>query len=124
MFETFTISGGWQTTTQAGGTGDITAQAPLAYALAIQNKAVLEYQLSSNTPVAVTLPAGGVNVVYVYATGGPVSVTVTSTAGTAQVSPADPMFFATSQSVPITALTITRLSSAITDVSVFYAQQS
>jgi len=88
-------------------------------------KQVVDITLGVDTPVVV--PFGGVvnaNVVILKAIGGKVSAGVTSADGAAQAVPFDSYWILMSDSVPVTALALTRTAGVITTVRVFLGEKS
>lgn len=88
-------------------------------------KEISELNLADDSPLAV--PFGGVvnaNIVILKAIGGKVTAALTSTDGSSQHVPFDTYFILMSDSVPITALTLTRVAGTPTTVRVFLAEEA
>jgi len=86
-------------------------------------KHVDEVTLTVDTPVVV--PFGGVinaNVIILKAVGGKVRARLTSADGVAQSAPFDTYFILMSESVPVTALDLTRVAGVETTVRVFLGE--
>jgi hypothetical protein len=81
-------------------------------------------QLTVDTPVAVNF--GGVTNcnVLIIQSDRPITVTVTSAAGTSQSFPCDGYLQLISRTVPITAVSLTRTPATLTNVSVFLGEKT
>jgi len=126
MSDQFLLSGGYSTTPLGS---------PLSFAagvsaviqepLTIKAKHVSEIDLSVNTPVAVDFGTlAGAHVVLLKAVGGKVKARVTSTDGATQAIPFDTYFILMSDSVPLTAIDLTRLTDVPTTVRVFLGEKA
>ncbi len=95
---------------------DLGTLVQLAYSMSIAAKLSTAFVVPSDAPVVIdltTLPE--VNALYIDADE-KVKLTITTADGTAQVIPVDPLMIWFSESVPITALSITRVASTDTTV--------
>jgi hypothetical protein len=126
MPDTLTMTGTLQTApTDPSASGLTAVVSAIAEALVLQTKGIPgEYDLQSDSPQSVSfgaLPQVNVLQVKVYG-GGPVTVSVTSSAGTTQAWPVDSFLFLITQRVNITAITLTRSPGVETWVDVFIGQ--
>jgi hypothetical protein len=83
--------------------------------------------LTLSVDSAVAVPFGGVvnaNVILLKATGGKVKARFTSADGTAQAIPFDTYLILMSDTVPFTAIDLTRVASTLTTVRVFLGEKS
>jgi len=88
-------------------------------------KQVADVELLVDTPVAV--PFGGVvnaHIVILKATGGKVRARCTSADGALQAVPFDTYWILMSESVPLTAIDLTRVAGTVTTVRVFLGEKS
>lgn len=82
-------------------------------------------QLTVDSPVVLNF--GGVvsaHVVIMRVTGGKVDARITSADGTAQIVPIDPLLILISKTVPITAISLTRVATVDTTVEIFLGEQA
>lgn len=123
---TLALEGNLIVTPLEAGWGVSTTPVFFSEALAVARKIYDEIWLSDNTTINIAF--GGlseVNVLFIQAVGGKVKLRVTSTDGSQQALPVDPIQLLVSKSVGITALDITR-DSTVTNtvkVAVFLAQK-
>lgn len=124
MSDLFVLAGSYSTTPQVGSPSGIASiPAPIDEEQILTAKHYDTIPLSVDTPVAIQF--GGVtnaHVVIVKVTGGKVRVRLTSTDGAAQAVPVDSFFAAISQSVPVTAIDLTRSPGVASVVDVFLGQ--
>ncbi len=91
----------------------------------LKAKQVADMSLASDAAAAVDF--GGVanaNIVVLKAVGGKVAAAITSADGVAQVIPFDSYLILMSESVPITAITLTRVAGTVTTVRVFLGEKA
>jgi len=126
MADTLTLTGTLQTApTNPSASGLTGVVSQLAEALTLQTKGIPgEYDLTSDSPQSVSFGAlPVVNVLWVKVNGGgPVTVSVTSAAGTSQAWPVDSFLCLFTQRVNITAVTLTRPAGVESFVDVFIGQ--
>lgn len=126
MSDSFKLTGSYEVTPQ----GNPLSFAPgiaaaINEAKTLAAKEICELALNADAPVAV--PFGGVvnaNVVILKSTGGKVKARVTSADGAQQSVPFDTYFILMSESVPITAIDLTRVAGTVTTVRVFLAEKA
>ena len=125
MADLFEFSGSFSATPATGApSGQPTVSAPLAETLLLQHQLSLRLDLTTNDPVSVPLTGlSAAHVVFMRATG-KVRVRLTSDDGSAQAVPCDPTLNIISQSVPITALDITRVADQATTVDIFLGERA
>lgn len=102
-----------------------TIEASIDESLSIKAKQVTEILLSADAPVAVNF--GGVtnaHVVILKSTDGKVKASISSADGAAQAVPFDTYWILMSESVPVTAISLTRVAGAETTVRVFLAEKA
>lgn len=126
MSDQFLLSGGY-TTTPLGSPLSFAAgvEAVINEPLTIKAKVLGEKILTVDTPVVVdfgTLAAA--HVVLLKAVGGKVKARLTSADGATQAVPFDTYFILMSDSVPITAIDLTRLTGIETTVRVFLGEKA
>jgi hypothetical protein len=91
----------------------------------VKAKQIEDVTLDVDTPIAV--PFGGVinaHIIILKATGGKVKARVTSADGAVQAIPFDTYWILMSESVPITAIDLTRVAGTLTTVRVFLAEKA
>lgn len=91
----------------------------------VQSKQITTHLLASDSPVDVDF--GGVtnaHIVILKAVGGKVRARLTSADGTDQAVPFDTYFILMSETVPVTAIDLTRVSGVETTVRVFLAEKA
>jgi len=126
MGSAFTLSGSY-TTKPAGSlsAGCPSVECAISEVVQLERYHVDQIQLSGDTPVAVNF--GGITnaaVIVVKVTGAKVRVRLTSADGSAQCVPVDDWFAVVCQTVPVTAIDVTRAAGgATTDVCVFLGEQ-
>lgn len=126
MSDQFTLSGSYNVTPLGGSASlDPSIDAPLNEGLVLQSKQYIPVHLTVDTPVAV--PYGTVvnaHVVILKAAGGKVKARITSADGTTQIVPFDTMLMIRSDTVPITAIDLTRVAATDTIVRVFLGEKA
>jgi hypothetical protein len=127
MADTLTLTGTLQTApTNPSASGLTAVVCAISEAMTLATKGIPgEYDLTSDSPQSVSFGAlAHINVLQVKVNGGgpAVTVTVTSAAGTSQAWPCDSFLYLESQSVNITAVTLTRPPGVETFVDVFIGQ--
>jgi hypothetical protein len=92
--------------------------------LSLTRKDLDSVVLSADAPLSVSFGSGVVSaaVVILKATGGKVRARLTSADGSQQAVPVDDLLVLISQSVPITAIDLTRVPGVLTTVDVFLGQ--
>lgn len=85
--------------------------------------AVIPVDLTSDAPVVVDMHGLSAHIVVARATSGKAKMTVTSTDGAAQNVPIDPLGIVISRSVPITAISFTRVAGVANSVKLFIGQK-
>jgi hypothetical protein len=126
MASQFVLSGGY-TTTPLDGVPSFApnVDAPFDESITIRTKTEYDQDLSVDT--AIPLQFGGVtnaNVVILKSTGGKFKAKLTSADGTQQSIPIDTVFVLIAQSVPITAIDLTRVPATPTTVRVYLAEKA
>lgn len=107
------------------GSGQAQVAASFEEQLSVESVLVTNLTLSSDSPVSLSLgPLTGVNLLSIRAVGGKIRVRVTSSDGTSQGLPVDPVLVLMSDSVDITAIDLTRTANIETEVFVVMAQKS
>lgn len=126
MTDVFSLTGTLQTVpADASASGLSTVISQLSESLILQTKCVPgEYDLQSDSPQVVAFGAlAFVNVIFVKVNGGsPITLAMTSSAGTLQATPVDSVAFIISQGVNITAIEITRTPGVETLVDIILGQ--
>ena len=122
----FALTGGY-TTTPLDGVPSLApnVDAPLDESMVVTKKTEYDVDLTVDTPVAVQF--GGVtnaNIVVLKTVGGKVKVRLTSADGTQQSVPVDSTFIMLSQSVPITAIDLTRVPATPTQVRIYLGERA
>jgi hypothetical protein len=98
--------------------------APLLHSLYLLRRANLTLSLTSDAPVAVNFGSlTGAHVIVLQSTS-KVRARVTSSDGSAQALPVDPLQILLSLAVPVTALDLTRLPGINTEVNVFLGEKA
>lgn len=91
----------------------------------LANEIVSQITLTTDGPVAIPFgPLAGVNLIVLKVSGGPVTVRLTSSAGATQVVPVDTFFTLYSNSVDITAISVTRNPATQTLVKYFLGEKA
>lgn len=126
MADTFALTGSYSTNPTTGSPSAIPSlTAPLDERMQLENKSVQFFDLTADAPVSVLFSAGfNCNVLVVKSDGGKVRVSITSADGAVQAVPVDGFLALTSQSVPITAITLTRAPGVQVQVQVFMGDQA
>ena len=127
MSSQLTISGSYVIAplTGASANGEPTISTPFDEMIITDRSTLVELRLTSD--VAVSVAFGGVDeavFVAIHASGGKVSATLTSADGTDQIIPVDPIGLLLSESVPFTALSLTRATGTTVDVRVVLADKA
>lgn len=126
MSDTFKLRGEYSTHPLTGDvSGELVLSSLISESLALSNKAVGHYDLTTDAVQAVDL--GGltaVNVIVLKTRGGKVKARLTSSDGATQAIPVDDFALILSQSVNYTALDLTRVAGVETIVDVFLGQAS
>jgi hypothetical protein len=124
MSDVFSLNGSYQTVPTSGNLSGLPeVSALLSERVSLQNKVLGHYELLADAPQVVAL--GGltnVNVLVIKASGGKVKVTVSSADGATQVLPVDPLLILIDRTVPITAISLTRVASTDTTVDLFLGE--
>lgn len=113
MADIFHLSGGYQSAPASGSpSGDPLIDTPLDEVLVLKRKQVLTLELDTDSPESVAFgDLAGAHVVVIRSSA-KVRVRYTSSDGAAQAVPVDPLEVRISQTVPVTALDLTRVSGA------------
>lgn len=124
--DTFKLSGDYLTQPLSGSpSGDPEVTSPIEEQVTLKNKAIGLYELTADAVQAVGLCGlANVHVLVVKTVGGKVKLRLTSADGTTQSVPVDSFFCAISQTVPFTALDLTRVSGVTTTVKVFLGERA
>ena len=124
--DTFKLSGDYVTLPLSGSpSGDPEISSPLDEQITLKNKAIGLYELTADAVVAVGLCGlAGAHVIVLKTVGGKVKVRLTSADGAVQSVPVDTFFCVISQTVPFTALDLTRVSGVTTTVKVFLGERA
>lgn len=125
MADQFTLSGSYNATPLGGAASlDPSIDATISEQMALQAKFVANLDLTVDTPVAVPFgTVGNAHVVVLKATG-KVSARLTSADGSTQVVPFDTVLIVMCQSVPFTAIDLTRVAATATVVRVFLGEKA
>lgn len=126
MADGFRLTGGY-TVTPLGNPLSFAqnVEAVIDESVTLKAKQLTEILLSADAPAAVDF--GGVvnaNVIIMKAIGGKVRARVTSTDGSQQAFPFDTYFILMTDSVPVTAIDLTRLTGVSTTVRVFLGEKA
>ena len=124
--DTFKLTGDYVTLPLSGSpSGDPEISSPVDESVTIKNKAIGLYELTAYAVVAVGLCGlAGAHVVILKTVGGKVKVRLTSADGAVQSVPVDSFLCLISQTVPFTALDLTRVSGVTTTVKVFLGERA
>jgi len=125
MADQFVLSGSYTVTPLSLTSLDPSLATPIDEPLALKSKQPSDITLSVDTPVAV--PFGtlvNAHVVILKALGGKVKARLTSADGTTQAIPFDSFLILMSQTVPITAIDLTRVLTTATTVKVFLGEKA
>jgi len=125
MADKFLLSGSYNVAPLTGAPSlDPSVDAAIDEQLSLKAKTLVDLLLTSDAPLAV--PFGTVANAHVLVVKGTskVKVTVTSADGTAQSLPADTVLILMSGSVPVTAVTLTRVPATDTTVRVFLGEKA
>ncbi len=125
MADQFVLSGSYNVTPLSLTSLDPSLATTIDEPLALKSKQFSDITLSVDTPVAV--PFGTVinaHVVILKALGGKVKARVTSADGATQAIPFDTFLILMSQTVPITAIDLTRVLATATTVKVFLGEKA
>lgn len=119
MADTFTINGTYKVLpAPASPTNAPAVSVALSATTSVTRKAVIPVTLGSDAPEAVAMgDIANARVIIVH-TSGKVKVAVTSADGAAQAFPVDALLVLMCASVPITAITLTRVAGISTDVQI------
>ena len=126
MADVFRLDGSYQTQPTSGNlSGNPEVDALISERVGLKNKAIAVYQLTTDSPVSVSLSGmAGVNVVCLKTVGGKVRVRFTSADGAQQAIPVDSFLSLINLSVPITAIDLTRQPATATTVQVFLGERT
>lgn len=125
MSDQFSLSGSYTVTPQGSPSLDPTLSTVIDEPLSLQSKQLLDMSLGVDT--AVPVPFGTVvnaHVIVLKTLGGKVKARITSADGAVQSIPVDTFVILMSQSVPITAIDLTRVAATATDVKVFLGEKA
>jgi hypothetical protein len=123
----FKLSVQWGTRPQDGAllqSGAAAITAPIQEYLTLDEKNLDQYQLTSDSPQAVGFGGVANANVLIVSSDRKVMVQVTSADGTAQAIPCDDQLIVISRTVPITAVSLTRVPATLTNVSVFLGESA
>lgn len=126
MSSIFRLSGSYLTEPTSGNPSGVpSVNAPIDESVSLELQATPQVVLTTDATVTVDLCGlTSVHVLAVKTVGGKVRVDLTSADGTAQAVPVDSFFVNISQSVPITAISLTRVAAGNnTTVSLFLGQR-
>lgn len=127
MSHTFKLHGDYSCTPASGSPSAApTVTAPISEQVTlVRAPTVLEYELDADGAVPVAFgQLDDASVVVIKTVGGKVSATLTSADGTDQVVPVDSFAAIISESVPYTALSLTRVASTLTTVKVLLGEKA
>ena len=124
--DTFRLHGDYVTLPLSGSpSGDPEISSPIDESITLKNKAIGLYELTTDAVTAVGLCGlAGAHVVIVKTVGGKAKLRLTSADGAVQSVPVDSFFGVISQSVPFTALDLTRVTGVTTTVKVFLGERA
>lgn len=125
MADSFQLVGNYSTTpAPPGASGAMSFVGAISESLSLTRKDFDTVVLDVDTPVSVNFGSGVTSaaVVLLKATGGKVRARLTSTDGSQQAVPVDDLQILVSQSVPFTAIDLTRVPGVLTSVDVFLGQ--
>ena len=125
MSSIFRLNGSYTTTPQTGNpSGQPSVNAHIDEMDGLVRQAISTIQLTVDTAVSVDLCGlTQVNVLILKTVGGKVRVDLTSADGANQSVPVDSFFVLRTQTVPITAITLTRVAGTLTTVSTFLGER-
>lgn len=121
MADRFRFSGSYTLEPALGApSGGVVSSAPVQEQETLTRKAQLTVDISDDNALAIALGdmSAGVNVIFIRATGGKLRARLTSTDGSQQAIPVDPLLFLISESVVATAIDLTRVAGSTTTVTV------
>lgn len=125
MADTYNLSGSFTSVPASGSpSGSSSASVPLSETLTLDAKMDSSIDLAADGDIAV--PFGGVvnaNVVFLYASN-KVDAKITTADGATQVVPVDPLFQLISNSVPVTAIKLSRIAGTDTTVQFFLGEKA
>lgn len=126
MADVFRLEGSYQTQPTSGNlSGNPSVDALISERVGIKNKAIAVYNLTSDSPVSVSLAGmSGINVLMLKTVGGKVRVRLTSADGAQQAIPVDSFIALIDLTVPITAIDLTRNPATSTTVQLFLGERS
>jgi fructose-specific phosphotransferase system IIC component len=125
MADQFVLSGSYTVTPLSLTSLDPSLATTIEEPLALKSKQLSDMTLSVDTPIAV--PFGTVvnaHVVILKALGGKVKARITSADGATQAIPFDTVLILMSQTVPITAIDLTRVAATATTVKVLLGEKA
>lgn len=123
MSDLFKLSGDYTTSCGCNTSGVPQVAAPISETLALAKKTTSRETLTTDSPVAVSLNGlTSAHVVVIKTIGGKVRVRLTSSDGATQAIPVDSFCVLISQSVPVTAIDLTRVTGRSTTVEVFLGE--
>ena len=126
MSAIFRLNGSYISTPSSGNpSGQPSVNTHIDEVVGLVRQAVSSVSLSSDSPASVDLCGlTNINVLMLKAVGGKVTVDITSADGTDQSIPVDSFLALTTQTVPITAITLTRVAGRATTVSLFLGERA
>ena len=125
MADQFVLSGSYTVTPLSLTSLDPSSASPIDEPLALKSKLPIDITLSVDTPVAVPFGTmANAHIVILKAFGGKVKARLTSADGTTQAIPFDSFLILMSQTVPITAIDLTRVPATATIVKVFLGEKA
>jgi hypothetical protein len=125
MADQFVLSGSYTVTPLSLTSLDPSSASPIDEPLALKSKLPIDITLSVDTPVAVPFGTmANAHIVILKAFGGKVKARLTSADGTTQAIPFDSFLILMSQTVPITAIDLTRVLATATTVKVFLGEKA
>jgi hypothetical protein len=125
MADVFNLAGTWTTTPASGSpSGAVSLATPIEETETLVAKHYDEVALTVDSPVSVSFGGGVANahVIILKAIGGKVSARLTSTDGATQSVPVDSLLILLADTVPVTAIDLTRVTGQATTVQVFLGQ--
>ena len=126
MADTCTLDGSYSVEPASGSpSGDPEISTPLSEVVSIDEKSVIKMKLTDDNPALVSFGAiTNAHIVFVRARGSKVRARLTSADGSQQSVPVDPPLLSISQTVPITAVDLTRTAGVETTVQVFLGEKA
>lgn len=126
MADSFKLTGGYEVTPLSNPLSFAASiAAPINEARTMKAKTLTDVLLDADAPEAVAFgDVANANVVILKAIGGKVTAAITSADGNAQAIPFDTYLILMSETVPVTAITLTRVAGTETTVRVFLAEKA